>query len=138
MHPTELNLPTLTEAAAAAPRRETKQDREARRREKEQALRLAERERSMRDEHVDGGYLVALGIYVGHEDWNKKIVRRLIIDRRLAPYWRGLDDVDENWADHQLIAAARGLAIPDKDVVLPELVVSTPAGAPHAEAEADS
>ncbi|KAI5287683.1 SNF1-interacting protein [Ascosphaera aggregata] len=109
------------ESAPVAPRKETRQDREARKQEREQALRLEERERSIREEHVDGGYLVALGVYIGHEDWNKKVVRRLIIERRLAPYWRGLNDIDESWTDHQLIAAARGLEIPPADAIPPEL-----------------
>ncbi|KAI5299325.1 hypothetical protein KEM56_003331, partial [Ascosphaera pollenicola] len=116
----------LGPAHQVAPRKETRQDREARKREKELALRREERERSIAEEHVDGGYLVALGIYIGHEDWNKKIVRRLIIERRLAPYWRGLNDLNESWATHQLIAAARGLDIPPADVVPPELEIKRP------------
>lgn len=58
-------------------RRETKQEREARRLEKERQARLKERERSLREEHVDGGYLVTMGTYVGPEDFNKQIVRQL-------------------------------------------------------------
>ena len=60
-------------------RRETKQDREARRVEKEKAARLKERERSMKEEHVDGGYLVTQGVYVGTEDYNKQVVRQLMV-----------------------------------------------------------
>jgi hypothetical protein len=60
-------------------RRETKQERDARRLEKERAARLKERERSMRDEHVDGGYLVTQGVYVGIEDYNKTVVRQLMV-----------------------------------------------------------
>lgn len=59
--------------------KETRQEREARRAERERAARVAERERSTKEENVDGGFLVALGIYVGAEDWNKSIVRRLIV-----------------------------------------------------------
>ena len=58
-------------------RRETKQEREARRLEKERLARVKERERSIREEHVDGGYLVTMGTYVGPEDFNKQIVRQL-------------------------------------------------------------
>jgi hypothetical protein len=58
-------------------RRETKQEREARRLEKERVARIKERERSIREEHVDGGYLVTMGTYVGPEDFNKQIVRQL-------------------------------------------------------------
>lgn len=59
--------------------KETRQEREARKAERERAARVSERERSTKEEHVDGGFLVALGIYVGAEDWNKAIVRRLIV-----------------------------------------------------------
>lgn len=58
-------------------RRETKQEREARRLEKERIQRVKERERSIREEHVDGGYLVTMGVYVGAEDFNKQVVRQL-------------------------------------------------------------
>ncbi|KAF3406680.1 hypothetical protein DPV78_000704 [Talaromyces pinophilus] len=108
-------------------RRETKQDREARRQEKERAARLKERERSMKEEHVDGGYLVTQGVYVGTEDFNKDVVRQLMIERRLAPFWRGLNDFSESWTEHQLIAAARGLPIPPPDEIPPELQFTPPA-----------
>jgi len=58
-------------------RRETKQEREARRVEKEAQLRAKEREKSLNEEHVDGGYLVTLGTYTGPEDFNKGVVRQL-------------------------------------------------------------
>ncbi|KAL8749582.1 MAG: hypothetical protein Q9184_006752 [Pyrenodesmia sp. 2 TL-2023] len=98
-------------------RRETKQEREARRLERERALRLKERERSMREEHVDGGYLVTQGVYTGIEDFDKAVVRQLMIERRLAPFWRGLNDWSESWTENQLIAAARGLPIPAPDEI---------------------
>lgn len=70
-------------------RRETRQEREARRLERERVQRLAERERSMREEHVDGGYLVTMGTYVGVEDFNKQIVRQLIVSLCCAPWILG-------------------------------------------------
>ncbi|KAI0173114.1 hypothetical protein GGR52DRAFT_373463 [Hypoxylon sp. FL1284] len=97
--------------------RETKQEKEARRLERERAARLKERERSMKEEHVDGGYLVTMGVYTASEDFNKPIVRQLQIERKIAPFWRGLDDFNESWAEHQIIAAARGLDIPPADEV---------------------
>ena len=33
----------------------------------------------MKEEHVDGGYLVTMGTYVGPEDFNKQIVRQLMV-----------------------------------------------------------
>lgn len=42
-----------------------------------------ERERSLKEEGVDGGYLVTLGTYTGPEDFSKPIVRQLMV--RLNP-----------------------------------------------------
>ena len=109
------------DAGSLEARRESKQEREARKLEKERAARLKERERSMKEEHVDGGYLVTQGVYVGVEDFNKGVVRQLMIERMLAPFWKGLNDFSESWAEHQLMAAARGLPIPPADEVPPEL-----------------
>ncbi|KAF2226501.1 hypothetical protein BDZ85DRAFT_50714 [Elsinoe ampelina] len=101
--------------------RETKQEREARRLEKERIAREKDRERSLKEEHVDGGYLVTLGTYTGTEDFSKAIVRQLQVERRLAPFWRGLNDHKDSWTEYQLIAAARGLPIPAADEIPPEL-----------------
>jgi hypothetical protein len=48
--------------------------------------RIKERERSLKEEHIDGGYLVTLGTYIGPEDFNKPIVRQLQVkdDARLS------------------------------------------------------
>lgn len=62
---------------ALEPRRETRAEREARRLEKERVLRAQERERSIREEGVDGGFLVTLGTYTGPEDFSKPVVRQL-------------------------------------------------------------
>ncbi|GAD95984.1 C2H2 zinc finger protein [Paecilomyces variotii No. 5] len=111
-------------------RRETKQEREARRLERERVARLKERERSMREEHVDGGYLVTQGVYVGTEDFNKAVVRQLMIERRLAPFWRGLNDFSDSWTEHQLMAAARGMPIPPPDEIPQELQYKLPQKVP--------
>jgi hypothetical protein len=68
--------------AAAEQRRETKQEREAAKAEKERLAREKEREKSLLEEHVDGGYLVTLGTYTGPEDFNKSIVRQLQVMSR--------------------------------------------------------
>ena len=39
------------------------------------------------------------------------------IERRLAPFWKGLNDHSESWTEAQLVAAARGLPIPAADEV---------------------
>ncbi|KAK3950277.1 hypothetical protein QBC32DRAFT_18764 [Pseudoneurospora amorphoporcata] len=107
-------------------RKETKQEREARRLERERVARLQERERSMKEEHVDGGYLVTMGTYVGPEDFNKQIVRQLMVERKLAPFWRGLNDFDEDWTEPQIIAAARGLPIPAAGETPPDELIPRP------------
>ncbi|KAI0155098.1 hypothetical protein GGR57DRAFT_86876 [Xylariaceae sp. FL1272] len=114
-----LGLTTTTSREQDVPfeRRETRQEREARKLERERAARLKERERSMKEEHVDGGYLVTMGVYTGIEDFSKPTVRQLQIERKIAPFWRGLDDFKDTWAEHQIIAAARGLEIPPPDEV---------------------
>lgn len=61
------------------PRRETRPEREARRAEKDRVSRAKERERSLKEEGVDGGYLVTMGTYSGAEDFNKTIVRQLMV-----------------------------------------------------------
>ncbi|KAK1711563.1 hypothetical protein CaCOL14_010314 [Colletotrichum acutatum] len=96
-------------------RRETRQEREARRLERDRVAREKERERSLKEEHIDGGYLVTLGTYTGPEDFSKSVVRQLQIERRLAPFWRGLNDYSDNWTEYQLICAGRGLPIPAAD-----------------------
>ena len=68
-----------SDTAGLENRRESKQEREARKLERERVNRAKERERSMRDEHVDGGYLVTQGVYTGIEDYNKGIVRQLMV-----------------------------------------------------------
>lgn len=68
-------------------RRATKQEREARKLEAERVGREKERKRSMKEEHVDGGYLVTQGVYTGIEDYNKGVVRQLMV-RQSIVCWR--------------------------------------------------
>ncbi|KAF2633769.1 hypothetical protein BU25DRAFT_12705 [Macroventuria anomochaeta] len=105
---------------ALEPRRETKAEREARKLEKERVLRAQERERSIKEEGVDGAFLVTLGTYTGPEDFSKPMVRQLQIERRLAPFWKGLDDHSDTWTEHQLVAVANGLPLPAPDEIPPE------------------
>ncbi|KFY05301.1 hypothetical protein O988_00104 [Pseudogymnoascus sp. VKM F-3808] len=102
-------------------RKETKQEREARKLEKERVAREKERARSMKEEHVDGGYLVTQGVYTGTEDFSKPVVRQFMIERRIAPFWYGLNDFKNEWTEHQLVAAAKGLPIPAADEIPLEL-----------------
>jgi len=74
-----LGLGPSSTADAPEVRRETKQEREARKLAKEQEARLKERERSMKEEHIDGGFCVTQGVYTGTEDFNKAVVRQLMV-----------------------------------------------------------
>ncbi|CAI6340027.1 unnamed protein product [Periconia digitata] len=105
---------------ALEPRRETKVEREARKLEKERQLRALERERSLREEGVDGGFLVTLGTYTGPEDFSKPAVRQLQIERRLAPFWKGLDDHEDTWTEHQIVSVVEGKPLPAPDEIPPE------------------
>ncbi|CAG8578812.1 4895_t:CDS:2 [Diversispora eburnea] len=49
------------------------------------------------EEAVDGGQLVPHGMYKGSQDWDYRGVRKLIIERKLAPFYKGLADHDESW-----------------------------------------
>lgn len=60
-------------------------------------------------ETVDGGYLQPQGVYPGPYDFDYKIIRQFIIDRKLAPFYKGLSDFDSNWTDRQLLAAVHGV-----------------------------
>ncbi|KAF2819065.1 protein SIP5 [Ophiobolus disseminans] len=102
---------------ALEPRKETKAEREARKLEKERVIRAQEREKSLREEGVDGGYLVTLGVYTGPEDYSKPIVRQFQIERRLGPFWKGLDDHEDTWTEHQLVAVVNGRPLPAPDEI---------------------
>ncbi|RKU43044.1 SNF1-interacting protein, variant 2 [Coniochaeta pulveracea] len=45
------------------------------------------------------------------------------IERKLAPFWRGLNDFDDNWTEPQIIAVARGLPVPPPDQTPPDELV---------------
>ncbi|KAF9945986.1 SNF1-interacting protein [Mortierella alpina] len=47
-------------------------------------------------DHVDGGELLPHGIYTGPQDYDFRIVQRLILQRKLAPFYKGLEDWDDS------------------------------------------
>lgn len=55
------------------------------------------------DETVDGGYLAPFGTYKSNLDFNVDIVRELIIQRKLAPFYTPLQDFDEDWTEDELL-----------------------------------
>ncbi|KAI0721586.1 hypothetical protein C8T65DRAFT_523553, partial [Cerioporus squamosus] len=63
--------------------------------------------RGHHDETVDFGYLTPQGIYTGPRDWNQAIVTQLIVERKLAPFYRPLEDYEEDWDDEQILAARK-------------------------------
>ncbi|KIP09287.1 hypothetical protein PHLGIDRAFT_29131 [Phlebiopsis gigantea 11061_1 CR5-6] len=63
--------------------------------------------RGHHEETVDFGHLSPQGIYTGPRDWNQSIVTQLIVDRKLAPFYRPLEDYEEAWDDEQIIAAMK-------------------------------
>ncbi|KAI3401998.1 hypothetical protein diail_3972, partial [Diaporthe ilicicola] len=54
------------------------------------------------------------------------IILLLQIERKVAPFWRGLNDFDDQWAEHQIIAAARGLPIPPAGQTPPDELIPRP------------
>ena len=50
----------------------------------------------------DGGSLSPHGIYPGRPDYNPTHVLKYIRERRLAPFYKGLDDYEDGWTDYQL------------------------------------
>lgn len=59
------------------------------------------------DDTVDFGALSPQGIYTGPQDWNRETVGRLIVERKLAPFYRPLEDYEEEWSDEQVLAARK-------------------------------
>lgn len=75
--------------------------------------------RGHHEETVDFGYLTPQGIYTGPKDWNQSIVAQLICERKLAPFYRPLEDFDESWDDEQILAHRKELPT-DADGAQPE------------------
>ncbi|KAL0071558.1 SNF1-interacting protein [Marasmius tenuissimus] len=65
--------------------------------------------RGPQDETVDFGHLLPQGVYTGPRDWNHAIVTQLICQRRLAPFYRPLEDYEDSWTDEQILAARKEL-----------------------------
>ncbi|KAI0374695.1 hypothetical protein BV20DRAFT_960843 [Pilatotrama ljubarskyi] len=63
--------------------------------------------RGHHEEMVDFGYLTPQGIYTGPRDWNQAVVSQLIVERKLAPFYRPLEDYDDSWDDEQILAARK-------------------------------
>ena len=51
------------------------------------------------------------------------------IERKIAPFWRGLNDFEDQWTEPQIIAAARGLPVPPADQTPPDDLIPRPLSA---------
>jgi hypothetical protein len=71
--------------------------------------------RGHHDESVDFGHLTPQGVYTGPRDWNQAIVSQLICARRLAPFYRPLEEYEDSWDDDQILAARKELPMLDSD-----------------------
>ncbi|ODQ67563.1 hypothetical protein NADFUDRAFT_64674 [Nadsonia fulvescens var. elongata DSM 6958] len=60
---------------------------------------------------LDHGYLEPQGIYSNKKDYDIHKVHQFIIERKLAPFFKGLADFDSDWNGRQLLAAIRGLPV---------------------------
>lgn len=54
-------------------------------------------------DYFEGGYFVPQGVYTSPQDFNSKIVRHLIAERKIAPFYKGLPDYDENMSDQDIL-----------------------------------
>lgn len=84
------------------------------------------------DDTVDFGNLVPQGVYTGPRDWNQAIVSQLICARKLAPFYRPLEDYEESWDDEQILAARKQLpdteGAPEQPVARIEAATSSKLG----------
>ncbi|AOA64729.1 hypothetical protein PP7435_CHR4-0574 [Komagataella phaffii CBS 7435] len=62
-------------------------------------------------ENVDGGFLAPYGTYRSNLDYDTNIVRNLIIDRRIAPFYTPLQDFEDDWSDEKLLEILRSLPL---------------------------
>ncbi|KAL0947101.1 hypothetical protein HGRIS_013239 [Hohenbuehelia grisea] len=68
--------------------------------------------RGHQDESVDFGSLAPQGVYTGPRDWNQTVVSQLICQRKLAPFYRPLEEYEDSWDDDQILAARKELPDP--------------------------
>ncbi|KAF8968356.1 hypothetical protein BDZ97DRAFT_1916194 [Flammula alnicola] len=87
--------------------------------------------RGHHDETVDYGSLIPQGVYTGPRDWNQAIVSQLIVARKLAPFYRPLEDYEESWDDDQILAARKELPDPDNADTVTRIEATATATAAH-------
>lgn len=72
------------------------------------------------NDNVDGGYLAPFGTYKSNLDYNTTIVRDLIINRKLAPFYTPLQDFSESWTDDELTIIVSQLPLHSIDIAYSE------------------
>ncbi|KXS15180.1 hypothetical protein M427DRAFT_32629 [Gonapodya prolifera JEL478] len=55
---------------------------------------------------IDFGSLAPSGLYHANQDWEVRAVRKLILDRRMAPFYKGLND-PEDWMEAESTTSDR-------------------------------
>ena len=88
--------------------------------------------RGQHDETVDHGSLFPQGVYTGSQDWDQSIVSQLIVARKLAPFYRPLEDYNDSWDDEQILAAKKELPDPDNPESVIQVVQSNKSKRPGA------
>ena len=68
--------------------------------------------RAPHEDTVDFGHLTPQGVYSGAREWKEDVVTQLIIDRKLAPFYRPLEEYDPSWDDEQILAARKEPPLP--------------------------
>ncbi|KAG0013862.1 SNF1-interacting protein [Podila clonocystis] len=57
--------------------------------------------KDIKADQIDGGGLVPNGIYTAPQDYDFRIVQRLILQRKLAPFYKGLEDCEDSEDAHE-------------------------------------
>ena len=67
------------------------------------------------DHTVDYGQLVPYGLYTSGNEYQVPTVVQLIVERKLAPFYRPLEDYDESWDEERILAARKVFPAPGQD-----------------------
>lgn len=81
------------------------------------------------DESCDGGFLAPFGCYGFDKlDYNIVIVKRLIVERKMAPFYTPLQDFDDSWSKEEIIKIVDGLPLHATFEECPEEYEDVPIG----------
>jgi hypothetical protein len=82
--------------------------------------------RGQLEDTVDYGYLSPQGVYTAAKDYNQAVVSQLICARKLAPFYRPLEEYNSTWDDEQILAARKEFPDPDSTLEHPTARPDTP------------